>query len=99
MLPSQRTDEQIAFPFRKQVARVEHHAGRRDGWHPEIDRLIDAFHAVHAVAHRHVLASVSPPRVVLRTVRYVGPAVVVTGSNNVDLVAALRSMIGGPQFA
>src|SRR5262249_38758630 len=66
---------------------------------PVVDRLLDAFHRGFAVPDRYVLASIQLPRVVLDSVRNIGPAVVLPGADDVDLVSALRPMVGDPQLA
>src|SRR5262245_55815745 len=99
VLASHRADEQVALPFREEIARVEHHAGRRDRRHPEIDRLFHALHRRLAVADGHVLAPICLPCVVLPSVGDIWPAVVLARADDVHLVAALRPMIDGPQLS
>ena len=83
-------DEQIAFPLREQVARIERHARGRDHRRPLDDRLL------HAGLLR---AFVDARAAIIDAVADHRPAVILSGLRNVDLVAAARAVLVHPQFS
>src|SRR5207249_4136814 len=87
---SHATDEDIAFPFGETVAGVERHAGNSDRWHPEHDRRFEAL-------MRGLLRLPWP--LVRTSVTHDGPAIVAPGPDDVDLVAAIRTIFVLPNFA
>src|SRR5262249_49620759 len=91
MLAGKRADEQIAVPRGKHLARVERDAAGRDVRRPEVHGLLETglrrFVAVDRLAG--VVASVADDR----------EAVVLASLDLVDLVAAARTVLGGPQPA
>src|SRR5678816_3445947 len=60
--------------------------------------LLDVRSRRRAVADADVLAAVQLPRVVLPSVRHVGPPVVLSCPDDVDLVATLRPVIDLPEL-
>src|SRR5215510_2711884 len=89
-LSGERADEQVAAPRREQVAGIERHAGRRDRWHPILDRLL----------HAGLLgAGVDFGATVVDTVADHRPSVVFAGFRDVDLIAAARAVLVHPQLA
>src|SRR5207302_4875222 len=89
-LPGERADEQAAAPGRKQVTCIERHAGWRDRRYPVFDRLLHA---------GFLRALVDLGAVVVDAIADHGPAVVLAGLRNVDLVAAARAMLVLPELA
>src|SRR5687767_13897859 len=51
VLPGHRTDEQVSPPRGEQVAGVEHHSRRPDGWHPVVARFLHARHRRQPRSH------------------------------------------------
>src|SRR5712691_1022809 len=88
-LGRQRADEQVAAPGREQVAGVESHSGRRDRRHPIPDRLLHAF---------LLCALVNLGAAVVDAEADHRPAVVLAGLQDVDLVAAARSVLVLPDL-
>src|SRR3984885_7509394 len=86
------TDQDIAFPLRKHVARVEDQCARRDVRIPEIDRLLDAFLLCQAIARDEVA-------VVAAAVADIGPAIVSAGLDDAGFVAPGRAGLNHPEFA
>ena len=87
----QRRDQQVALPVREQLAGVEGHAARRDHRVPEVDRLLEAEPRAHPRADRRA--------VVVAAVADLRPAEVQPRSREVQLVAALRPVLDGPERA
>ena len=85
LLTAEAGDEQAVSPTGKTVARVKFDARRSDRGRPEGEGRI------HVGARGCVL----PPSI--GTARDNGPAVVVAGVDHVDLVAASRAVLGGPE--
>src|ERR1700722_1329290 len=86
------TDQDVAFPLRKHVARVEDQCARRDVRIPEIDRLLDAFLLCQALARDEVA-------VVAAAVADIGPAIVSAGLDDADFVSAAGAVLDHPEFA
>src|SRR5215208_4102839 len=80
----QGADEQATLPFREQLARVERHAGGRDRRHPVFNRLL------HAGLLR---ARVNFGAAVVDAVTDHRPAVILAFVDDVDLVAAARTVL------
>src|SRR5262245_25053644 len=74
---------QIALPRRNAVARVEGETCRRDGWNPQHERLLDAGAERRL---RNARSFVGAPEAPL------GPTVVASRLNQVDLVTAVGSV-------
>ena len=91
-LPAQRTDEEAALPAGVAITRQEGHAAGRDGGrNPVLQWLLEA-------GLRPFLADARADAVVA-AVGQQRPAVVEPGTHAIDLVAALRAMLHGPQLA
>src|SRR5262249_26202558 len=89
-LTSQRAHEQVILPFREEIARVEGRAGGSDGGVPIVDRLLHAG-LMGALADFGI--------VIVATIGDDRPAVILAGFWDVDLVAAARPVLDGPQLA
>src|SRR5436190_19255602 len=83
-------DEQVAAPGRELVTRIHGEPRRRDRRQPHHDRLLDAFAERHGRDSRAVVVASEAP---LR------PAVVAARQDQVDLVAAVRAVLGGQHYA
>src|ERR1043166_2222577 len=83
-------DEQAAPPTGKAIAVVERPARQRDGRHPVKRWLLEALARVLRVEPRSaVVAAIAGKR----------PSVILAGQDDVDLVAAVRSLLAGPQLS
>src|SRR5690606_39962292 len=87
----QPADEQPAAPRGERIARVPLRAGRRDDGVPVVDRLL--------VARALGLRRLDRPARVLLAVRDERPAVILAGLDQVQLVAAARPVLDGPEPA
>src|SRR5215204_1377767 len=85
LLATERRDEQVVLPARILLAVGERHAARRDGRRVVGDRLF----------HAHFF---TPGDAGLVAHRDDAPAVVLPFADDVDLVAALRSVLGLPEL-
>src|SRR2546425_12402368 len=85
-----RADEHIPSPFRELVACIEGHPRRRDRGYPEHDRLLHAFTKWHFRLPRSLIRA---PEAHER------PAVVAARKDDVDLVSAIRALLGLPDGA
>ena len=88
---AQAADEDAVLPLRKQVAGVESEAGGRDHRIPVIDRLLHALLVGDAFADRRAR--------IVDAVHDHRPAVVLALLDDVELVAAARTVLGFPQAA
>lgn len=89
-LPGERAGERAAFPRRKQRVVIERHAGWGDRGHPVFDGLLHALFRSALVNLRSVVVdAVADHR----------PSVVLASANDVDLVAAFRSVFDFPKDA
>src|SRR5690606_3658503 len=79
-----RTDEDVPFPGRKTIARIEHEARHRNRRYPVDERRLE-IRARRGVAH---LLAVVP-----RPVGDERPAVVPSGQDDVELVTAERTVL------
>src|SRR5687768_8104432 len=82
-------DEQIALPPGQTVAGVEHHARQRDRRDPDGDGLLHSF----AIPDRRDRVAG-----VLASKRHQRPTVVLAGLNQIELVAALRTLLSLPEL-
>src|SRR6185295_5265892 len=85
----ERADEEVVFPRRKLVSRIEEDAGRADRRHPEHSRVL------HLRPKPRFRRDESPG--VVASHRYERPAIVLAGSEYVHLVATHRADLGLPQ--
>src|SRR5207248_5664187 len=86
---AQRTDEHIAFPFGKSIPGVERHAGNGNRWHPVDDRRLEP----------HMSWRCGLPRSLIRaSVADDGPAIIAPRPQDVDLIAAVRTVFVFPYF-
>src|SRR5258705_5608890 len=82
-------DKDVALPFREAVARIKRHAGDSDRRHPEHYRRLEAF----------MRGLLRLPRALVRaTEAHNRPAVVASGPDDVDLVAAIGSVLVLPHL-
>src|SRR5437867_4085183 len=87
---TQAAHEHVALPFRKLVACVESHAGESDRRHPEDKGLLEAF----------VRDSFGLPWSLVRAAEaHDRPAVVASGADDVDFIAAVGSVLVFPHLA
>src|SRR5438128_9090896 len=93
----QPADKNVALQPQKLVPRVNDHAPRHDVRIPEQERLLHAgragFRQLRPGAALYEISRVRP------AVRDHGPAVVLPGLDDVDLVAALRTVLRIPKLA
>src|SRR4030095_1371772 len=87
---TQSTHEHVSLPSGKPVARVERHARERNRRYPHDNRLFHPFlPRLLRDTRTGIAASVADD----------GPAVVLARLDDVDLVAAIRSLLARPDFA
>src|SRR5204863_7664429 len=89
-LAGQRAGEQAAVPLRKQLAAVERHAGWRDRRHPVFHWLL---HAVPGGGLMDLRAGIVDAETDHR------PAVIPALADDIDLVAAARTVLDFPKLA
>src|SRR5690606_2520299 len=89
-LSRQRGDEEVVFPSRETVARVEIDAADGERGCPVNDRRLHAFAGGFGGDGRAV---------VIHAVGDDRPAVVAAGLDAIELVAAARAVLGGPKIA
>lgn len=90
VLAGQRGDEEVVFPFRNETSRVEVHPARRDGWIPIVARLFGALELGPSAVDRGAI--------VVGSVGDQWPSVIEAGLDQIDLVAALRTVLPVPQL-
>src|SRR5690606_2386468 len=81
-------DERVAVPIRKHVTLIERETRNADGWNEECHRLFHALFAPRGVNFR--------PDDVVRAVPDHRPTVVGTAADQIELVAALWTVLRRP---
>src|SRR5216684_2019849 len=90
-------DEDVSLPRLELVACVKRHAGERDGWHPNHERL---FHARRGMLLCRWTGSITGEVAVVRPpIRHDRPSVIATRFDDVDFVAAHRAVLVFPKLA